>query len=102
MWKELFSLFRQLLTLAQDTDRNKTENEKLREELDELTQFVHGMAHELRRATEHEAHEREKLALRLENALLRFERRLPGGKEKDKANEGSGGVRGLLLNPAGG
>ena len=82
MWKELFSLFRQLLTLARDTDRNKTEIENLREEFDELTKLVHGMAHEMRRLGEHDAHEREKLALRLENELLRFECRLPGGKPK--------------------
>ena len=82
MWKAFFHLFGQLLTLARDTDRNKEEIEKLREEFDRLTLVVHGLAHELRRASEHEGHEREKLALRLENELLRFERRLPEGKHK--------------------
>jgi hypothetical protein len=77
MWKELFNLFRQLLTLAQDVDRNKAENERLREELHELTRVVHGMAHDLRRLAESEENQREKLLLRLENELLRFERRLP-------------------------
>jgi hypothetical protein len=79
-------LFTQLLTLAQDTDRNKTEIEKLREELDESTLVVHGLAHEIRRIGEQEKHEREKLALRLENELLRFERRLPPGKPKGLSN----------------
>lgn len=80
MWKEIFSLFRQLLTLAQDTDRNKTEIQKLREELHDLTAVVQGVVHELRRVAEQDAHEREKLLLRLQNELMKFEHRLPGGK----------------------
>jgi predicted nucleic acid-binding Zn-ribbon protein len=86
MWQELFNLFRQLLTLARDTDRNKTEIENLREEFDDLTKVVQALAHELRRLGEHDAHEREKLALRLENTLLRFERRLPGGKHRGQGD----------------
>ena len=82
MWKELFKLFGQLLTLARDTERNKTEIRELRKEMAELTDKVHWLAFELRRVAEADAHEREKLALRVENALLRFERRLPGGKHR--------------------
>jgi hypothetical protein len=40
------------------------------------------LAFELSRVAERDAHEREKLALRLQNDLLRFERRLPEGKHK--------------------
>jgi len=88
MWKALFNLFGQLLTLARDTDRNRTEIERLREELDSLTLLVHGLAHEIRRVGDHEAHEREKWALKLENELLRFEGRLPGGERKALPNGG--------------
>ncbi len=52
----------------------------------DLTAVVHGAVHELRRVSEHDGHEREKLALRLENELLRFERRLPGGKHKGQGD----------------
>ena len=89
MWKAFFNLFAQLLTLARDTDRNKTEIEKLREELDHLTLVVHELAHEIRRLAEHEAHEREKWMLKLENELLRFERRLPASKHKGLPNSGA-------------
>ena len=82
MWKALFNLFGQLLTLARDTDRNQREIENLREELGNLTLVVHGLAHEIRRMAEHEAHERERLTLRLENELLRLGGRLPAGKPK--------------------
>lgn len=89
MWREFFKLVKQLVTLAQDTERNKTEIETLREELRELSLTVEGLKHGLRRVVEGEAHEREKLVLRLENELLRFERRLPGGKQKALPNGGA-------------
>lgn len=41
------------------------------------------VAYELNRTNENERHEREKMALRLENELLKFERRLPSAKEND-------------------
>ncbi len=93
MWKQLLNLAGRFWRIAEDTEQNKTEIEELRHELRELSRVVDWLvfewrrsaeneAHELRRVAEHEAHEREKLALRLENELLRFERRLPGGKPK--------------------
>ncbi len=40
------------------------------------------MAREMQHIRENEAHEREKMALRLENTLLKFDKRLPApGKE---------------------
>jgi hypothetical protein len=43
-----------------------------------------GLAYEVRRVQDEEKHEREKLALRLENELLKFERRLPAGKTTEE------------------
>jgi len=83
MWKQIFRMATKLLTLTQETERNKTEIKELRKELRELSSLVAGMAHELRRSNENEAHEREKLVLRLQNEMLRFERRLPGIKPTD-------------------
>jgi len=73
MWKKLFDYFASLLTLAEATRENKAEIQKLRRELDDLAVTVRLMANDHR-------HEIEKLALRLENELLRFERRLPPSK----------------------
>jgi hypothetical protein len=50
---------------------------KLRQELRELIEIVRQLKYEQHRDRENTTHEREKLLLRLENALLRFERRLP-------------------------
>ena len=43
----------------------------------ELSKRLELLAFEVQRLKENEMHEREKMVLRLENALLRFERRLP-------------------------
>lgn len=48
----------------------------------DLTDEVRMLAASQRILAEHDAQEREKLLLRLENELLRFERRLPDAKRK--------------------
>ena len=63
--------------VAEETQRNSTAIRELRQEVDEMGRVLDRVLYELQRQRENEAHEREKLALRLENELLRFERRLP-------------------------
>lgn len=83
MLKHLFNLARQLLSLVQDTERNRAEIKEIRQELKELTAILQHLGHEQRRLSEHESHEREKLLLRVQNELLKLERRLPGGRQKN-------------------
>jgi hypothetical protein len=73
MWKKLLDYFSRLLTLAEATRENKMEIAEMRSELRDLALSVQLLAHDQR-------HEMEKLALRLENELLKFERRLPPSK----------------------
>ena len=63
--------------VVEETQRNSTAIRELRQEVDEIGRVLDRVLYELQRQKENEAHEREKLALRLENELLRFERRLP-------------------------
>ena len=77
MLKQLYDLLKRLLLVAHESHQNKTEIKELRQELKDLTAVVQRLAYEIHRVTENEAHEREKMALRLENELLKFERRLP-------------------------
>jgi hypothetical protein len=49
-----------------------------------LAYEVHRIGEQVKRAAENEAHEREKLTLRLENELLKFERRLPAANRRDE------------------
>jgi chromosome segregation ATPase len=77
MFKQLYALARQLLTLMQDVQKLKAEQKEFRQELRALIDIVRQLKYEQQRDRENAAHEQEKLLLRLENALLRFERRLP-------------------------
>ncbi len=77
MWRQLYDYARHLITLKEQTERNAADIKAIRDELKELTAAVQQLAFELRRVRENEAHEREKMALRLENILLRSQRGLP-------------------------
>jgi len=83
MWKQIFEMAKRLFMLAEDTKRNRDEIKELREEVRRLTAALERLAYETRRVGDRDENEREKLALRLENEMLKFERRLPQG-EKDK------------------
>lgn len=51
--------------------------------LERLAYEIHRVNEKVDYANRNEAQEREKLELRLENKLLKFERQLPSGKEKE-------------------
>jgi|SRR5579871_4055471 len=80
MLKSLLEIMRQLLGLAQDTQDNKNAIKALQTRIDTTTETLQRVIFELQRLSENEAHEREKMGLRLENVLLRSERTLPPGK----------------------
>jgi len=52
--------------------------------LDELTELVSNLQHEIQSIREGERHEREKTLLKIENALLKMERQLPPPGKKSK------------------
>ena len=83
MLKRLFELFKQMLLLTEETQRNKIEIKELRQEMKTLTEIVQRLTFEVQRISERETHEREKIMLMLENQLLRFERQLPLAKQDD-------------------
>ena len=70
---------RQLVTLMQDVQELKAEPKEVRQELRALIDIVCQLKYEQQRDRENATHEREKRFLRLENAQLRFEQRLPLG-----------------------
>ena len=82
MWKQLFDLAKKIAFLAQDTQKNKADIKDLQHQIEELTETVRQMAYDIQRDRENESHEREKLLLRLEVALLRSERRALTGKSE--------------------
>ena len=84
MWKKLLELFRAQVFLARDVQENKEKIARLRQEFDDLSGLVVRLQFEIQSLREEERHEREKLMLRLENGLLKFERQLPPAKEPKK------------------
>lgn len=70
--------------MAQEVRRNRADIKELQNQFEELTAAVQELAFEVRRNKENETHEREKLILKLENAMLKFERRLTSGKAQDE------------------
>lgn len=88
MWKQFIEAIKQILFLTQQTEKNREEIRELRQQVREMASALERLAYEVHRVSEkvdyanrNEAQEREKLELRLENRLLKFERQLPSGKE---------------------
>lgn len=84
MLPKLLNLARVLFNFGQQTQKNQAEIEALREENRELTGIVHRLYYDQQRLRDEMQHlkegktrERDNLALRLENEMLRFEKRLP-------------------------
>ena len=65
-----------MLLLSHETRENRAEIKEMQQVLDSLANSVERLTYDIRRIEETEKFEREKLAMQLEIALLRFERRL--------------------------
>ena len=77
MWKQVLTTAKRLILLEDNTKRNHDEIQDIKKQVRDLTATVERLAYEIHRVSENDQHEREKLVLRLDNELLRFERRLP-------------------------
>jgi hypothetical protein len=98
MWKHFIELARQVLRLAEDTQKNRADIKELHKEVRDLSiaterelnsmrRAIERLAYEIQRVDERSQAEREKLSLELENQLLRFERRLPPANLTDQDKE---------------
>lgn len=83
MWKQFFEFIKEALLLTRETQQNKADIKDAREEirdlknqLQNLTLLVQRLSFEIQEISNREASERRELALKLENEMLKFERRL--------------------------
>jgi len=83
MWKKIYDLLEQLVTLAQRVSRHDKQIEELRQEVRELTGMVHRLAMEVNRMADRQTSDREKLELWVENQILKFERRLSPARSSE-------------------
>jgi hypothetical protein len=72
-----------VLTLSKDLEQNRADIKELRRDFMNLAMTVQRLADEIKLNNQQESSARENLALRLENEMLKFERRLPPAKTSD-------------------
>ncbi len=98
MWKEILSALKEVFVLLEKTEQNKesikdvrSDFQKLEERVDKLASALQILAHdnlrlreEIQNHKKETAQKHENLAWRLENEMLRFERRLPSGNDASK------------------
>ncbi len=77
MFREIANALKELLLLRESTKKNTDDIKDLQKDVKSLTAAVQQLVYEVRGNKNDEAHERENMALRLQNELLKFERRLP-------------------------
>lgn len=86
MWQKILDWAKYFLKHKEQTEKNTADIKEQERTIKDLTAALQRLAYELDRQRDNEAHEREKLSLRLENILLRSERGLPPGISKSEAN----------------
>lgn len=86
MWQSILDWARYFLKHKEQTEKNSADIKEQESTINNLTATVQHLAFEQQRQREKEAHEREILALRLENILLRSDRSLPSAFSKSDVN----------------
>ncbi len=89
MWKDVLSGIKEVFTQSEKTRQNTDDIKEYRRDLKELenrveklTVIVIQLSQEIKHHKTETAKDHENLALRLENEMLKFERRLPSGDVK--------------------
>ena len=81
MWEKIYNFGRLLFNLGEDLKENRANSERLEQEVRDLTLVVRQLAFELQRTRENQAHELEKIELRLKLELLQSGKQLPPGTQ---------------------
>ena len=84
MWKQIFDWFKGQFTLMGDVARLQQENKELKQQFEEHTDLMRQILFEMQRDRDHWRHEHEMQSLKLENEMLKFERRLPPKHSEEK------------------
>lgn len=77
MWERIYNFGRMLFNLSEDLKDDRTNTERLEQEVRDLTMVVRQLAFELQRTRENQSHELEKMELRLKLEWLQSGRQLP-------------------------
>ena len=85
-WQQLYQYGRHVLEITQKVERHDTEIKDIQQDIKDLTAAIHRLAYEVKLDRETESKDREMLMLRVENQLLKFERRLLPPSSDDERN----------------
>ncbi len=83
MLEKIYELLAKVFKLTTNVELHDKQIEKLNEEVRELNRLYRDLIIAINRVSDRQESEREKILTLVENQLLRFERRLPSGKEKN-------------------
>ena len=82
MLEKILKAIRDTVFLSEQARRNTEEIKELRKRMEDLTLAVERLAFEIQRTRENEAHEREKLVLRLDKKPEETKKKLSRSKSK--------------------
>ena len=86
MWEKIYDIFAKVFSLTIKTEQHDKAIEKLNDDVKELHKLYRDLIIAINRVADRQESEREKILALVENQLLKFERRLPSGRNEDKNN----------------
>jgi regulator of replication initiation timing len=87
MFKNWFEFVQQLFRVTADVADLRSEVTTLQKEVRDLTIALHALKNHVDMRSNDSKHEHDKLILRVENALLKIENRLPSAKSGEGENK---------------
>ena len=77
MWEKLLQIVKSFFTFAKELEQSRADIKKLREDVETLTRIVERQHYQIEINRQNESKEREILALKVENEILKSQKQLP-------------------------
>jgi hypothetical protein len=87
MWEKIYDIFAKVFSLTIKTEQHDKAIEKLNDDVKELHTLYRDLIIAINRTADRQESDRENILTLVENQLLKFERRLPSGRDSEKDNE---------------
>ena len=84
MWEKIYNALSTLVTIGVKVEKHEKEIDLLRAEMRQVSAMLHEVPVELRNIKHQRESDRREVNLFVENEMLKFERRLPSGKEENE------------------
>ncbi len=84
MWEKIYNALSTLVTISVKVEKHEKEIDLLRTEMRQVSAMLHEVLAELRNVKQQRDSDRREVNLFVENEMLKFERRLPSGKEENE------------------